>query len=79
MKSRDVFDVAVRIIGLVFVFQGLSTLENVLANICTTFPHLYFRLLWPSFVVAGWKLGLAYWMIQGAPWLVRLAYKKDSA
>ncbi len=77
MKSRDIFDVALRIVGLLFMYQGLTTIPNAIASICPVFPHFYWKNLLPSVIMVGWPLGLAWWLIRGAPWLMRLAYGRD--
>jgi hypothetical protein len=77
MKSKDVFNVAMRIIGLLFLYQGLSAVPTALASICPVFPHFIFRNLVPSLFMVGWPLAIAYWLVRGAPWLMRLAYRDE--
>ena len=74
MKSKELFGLAVRIIGLVFLYQGLASVPTAAASICPVFPHFYFRNLLPSLWLVGWPLAVAYWMVRGAPWLMRLAF-----
>ncbi len=77
MKPRDIFETAVRLIGLLFLYQGLSAVPNAIASICPVFPHFYFRNLWPSFLIVAWPTALACWMVTGAPWLMRLAFRNE--
>lgn len=74
MKPKEIFGLAVRIIGLIFLYQGLSAVPNAIASICPVFPHFFFRNLWPSFLLIAWPVFLGYWLVRGAPWLMRLAY-----
>src|SRR5436190_7995850 len=77
MKSRDVFGVAVRIIGLIFLYQALSTVPTAVASVCPVFPHFYFRNLLPSLFLIGWPLLISMWLVGGAPWLMRRAYPQS--
>jgi hypothetical protein len=76
MKAHDIFGLAVRIIGVVFVYQGLSSVPNAVNSICPAFPHFLLRNIFPSLMLVGWPLLIGYWLIRGAPWLMRLAYGK---
>jgi len=76
MKARDIFGLAVRIAGLIFLYQGLASVPNAIASVCPSVavPRFYFRNLFPSLVMVGWPLLIGYWLVRGAPWLMRLAY-----
>ncbi len=74
MKSREIFEVALRITGLLFLYQGLTSTPTALLSICPVFPHFYWKNILPAMITIGWPLGLAWWLIRGAPWLMRLAY-----
>ena len=77
MKSKEIFNVAVRIIGLFFLYQGLASVPTAFASICPVFPHFVFRNLLPSLIMVGWPLLLAQWLVRGAPWLMRWAYPTE--
>ena len=78
MKSKEIFALAVRLIGLLFLYQGLSAVPTAAAGICPVFPHFYFRNILPGLWLVGWPLLLAYWLVRGAPWLMRLAFSSES-
>jgi hypothetical protein len=77
MKSKEVFGIAVRLIGLVFLYQGLSSVPTAVANICPVFPHFLWRNIFPSIFLTGWPLLVGYWMVCGAPWLMQRAYPES--
>lgn len=84
MKSKDVFSVAVRIIGLAFLYQGLSQVPSAFNALFLVFPppslkYVNFRSLVPSLIYIAWPLIVAWWMVRGAPWLMRLAYPDEPA
>ncbi len=64
-------------IGLIFLYQGLSAVPTAVANICPVFPHFFFRAIWPASFLVGWPLLLAWWLVRGAPWLMRLAFPEE--
>jgi hypothetical protein len=74
MKPKDIFNLILRLIGLAFLYRALDTIPSAVLNFCPAFPHFYFRNLFPSLLVVGWPLLIAWWLIRGAPWLMRLAY-----
>ncbi len=71
---QDIFGLIVRVIGVVFVYQGLSSVPNAINSICPVFPHFLFRNIFPSLLLVGWPLLIGFWLIRGAPFLMRLAY-----
>ena len=75
--ARTIFDLAVRLIGLAFFYQGVSSVPMAVANFCPAFPHFNFRTLIPSLFIVGWPLLIGWWLIRGAPWLMRLAFPAD--
>jgi hypothetical protein len=79
MKSKEIFNVAVRIIGLLFLYQGLVSVPTAFAGICPVFPHFVFRNLVPGLFMVGWPLLVASWLVRGAPWLMRLAYRNEAS
>ena len=79
MKSKDIFCLVIRLVGLIFLYQGLS---SVPALISTIWPGaaLVPRNIFLTLVMVCWPIAVAFWMVRGAPWLVRLAYsEKDQA
>jgi hypothetical protein len=79
LAERLIFNLIVRLIGLTFLYQGLSAVPNAIASICPVFPHFYFRNLLPSLLLVGWPILVGYWLLRGAPWLMRLAYPEAAA
>ena len=74
MNSRDLFLLAVRILGLVFLYHGLTALPTTLLSaFVTLFGRSFLGFLGMSFM-ALWPLLLAFRLIQGAPFVMRLAY-----
>ena len=77
MKAKDIFGLAVRLIGLVFLYQGISMVPTAFSSIFPLFPHIYWRNIIPSVIMVGWPLLAAYWLIRGAPPINRLAYGEE--
>ena len=73
MKPKDIFGLAVRGVGLLFLYRGLSMLPTLIP---TAFggPATFFM----AILMFGWPLLLAYWLLRGAPLIMRIAYP-DSA
>jgi hypothetical protein len=71
MKPKDIFKLAVRILGLVFLYHGLSALPTVIPLILSSSPIA--NCVLGIFMIA-WPVAVAWWLIGGAPPLIRRAY-----
>ena len=71
MKPKEIFNLAVRILGLVFLYQGLTAMPTQLRflNGARGFGELMFLLF-----LTAWPLLIAWWLLRGAPLLIRVAY-----
>ena len=78
LTARDIFGLVVRLIGLMFLYQGIMAVPAAYASVCPVFPHFYIRNFVPSLVLVGWPLAAAYWLVRGAPPLQQWAYPEDS-
>ncbi len=72
MKPKDIFSLAVRVLGLVFLYHGLLALPGLVSGLWGNFATTVMSIL-----VAGWPLLVAYWLLRGAPLIMRLAYPDD--
>ena len=79
MKTRDLFGLAIRLIGLAFLYQSLSAVPMAVAAVCPRFPHFVFSNLFAALLMVGWPFLVAYWLIRGAPPLMRLAYPDEKS
>jgi hypothetical protein len=77
MKPKDIFNLAVRLLGLWFLYKGLAAVPPAIQYFCPAFPHFQFGTLLPSAVLIGWPLLVGWWLLRGAPWLMRLAYPEE--
>ncbi|PWU17247.1 MAG: hypothetical protein C5B50_11685 [Verrucomicrobia bacterium] len=77
LATRVIFNLIVRLIGLIFLYQGLTSVPIAVENFRSLMPHFMF----PNFVRALWLVGwpflIAWWMVRGAPWLMRLAFRDE--
>ena len=71
MKSKDLFKLAVRLLGLVFLYHGLLGLPTLLQLI---FFSAGSGNIIMSILMLAWPLLVAYWLLRGAPLLIRIAY-----
>ena len=54
MKAKDIFGVAVRFIGLLFLYQSLSAVPGAITNVCPVFPQFNSTNVLPSLKAVGW-------------------------
>ena len=74
MTPKSQFGVAVRILGLIFLYRGLTALPEILSIFSTG----SFRGSLEIIITIVWPLVLASWLIRGAPMLVHIAYPDSS-
>jgi hypothetical protein len=67
MKPKAIFELCVRVLGLVFLYHGVNNLPVVFVG---NFVSLIF---------VGVQLCVAWWLIGGAKLLVNRAYPDDAA
>lgn len=75
MKPKVLFGLAVRLLGLVFIYHAVSTLPGILMAVVgiATGGGNAGMIIGPVLMVL-WQLLVAYWLLRGAPPLVRIAY-----
>ena len=78
MKTKEIFKLVIQVMGLVFLYQGLAAVPMAIAAFCPAFPHFVFRNLVPPLFTVGWPFLAAYWMVRGAPPLMRIAYPEKT-
>jgi hypothetical protein len=70
MNPKEIFGLAVRLLGLVFLYHGLSALPGVLSIIPLNSSGSFVG----GIIMVVWPLVVAYWLLLGGPPLVRIAY-----
>ena len=77
MKSKEIFTLAVRLLGLVFLYHGLQTLPVALAQIIGLFGlgmERNFGAFLSLVFMTGWPFLVCRWLLHGAPLVMRSAY-----
>jgi len=79
MKPRDILNLAVRLLGLVFLYQGLQALPPAVIQFCSVIANMNSGAILGCLVMAGWPLLVSYWLLRGAPPIMHIAYPDASA
>ncbi len=74
MKPPEIFKIALRLLGLVFLYHGLLPLPMTVVQIISAFANRNVPQALFTLIMLAWPLFLAWWLLRGAPLLVRLAY-----
>jgi hypothetical protein len=86
MNHNELFRLAVRILGLVFLYIGLRSLPAGLGQMLASFPHrvgpgitshMSFSGFFGGIVMVVWPLLLSYWLMRGAPAVMRIAFPES--
>jgi len=82
MKAKDLFGLAIRILGLVFLYNGLMAVPMTLGGILHVLTRIPTSVNDGSIIgvpfVGLWPFAVACWLFYGAPPLARMAYPKSS-
>ena len=87
MNYREIFGLAVRLLGLWFLFRGLAGLPNQLALFLRSILGFLGNGMDPTYagtafahlLSAAWSLAVAYALFRGAPCLIRMTYPDAAA
>lgn len=74
MKPKEIFTLAVRLLGLVFLYHGLQALPIEAEDLLSALRHFEVINILSTLVLAVWPLIVAYWLLSGAALLVQIAY-----
>jgi hypothetical protein len=66
MNSKEIFKLAVRLLGLVFLYRGLSDFPGIITA-CMSLSIL-------GILITIWPLVVAFGLLRGTEWLVNLTY-----
>jgi hypothetical protein len=88
MKPKDWFKLALQLLGLIFLYLGLSRFPGALGQFIGSFPQtlgmgirqrMNFGMFFDSILIVGWPLLVSFWLLKGAPLLMRIAYPEETA
>lgn len=71
MKAKDIFNLAVRLLGLFFIYLAARLLPAIFGGAEPFFV--------PTILTAAFYVGVAWWLLGGAPLLVKRAYPEASS
>ncbi len=74
MSARDCFQLAVQVLGLVFIYHGVMGLPMLLGVLYTAFGSRSMFAILQAIVSCGLPLIAGYWCIRAGNPLVRTAY-----
>lgn len=74
MKPKDILLLAIRLLGLVFLYHGLMILSDLVPVL---FAGNILRGVVPILWMAGWRLCIARWLLGGAPLLMHIAFRAN--
>ena len=74
MKEKEIFALAVRILGLVFLYHGLSGIPESITQ-CALYVFGSKTTVVEFESVNAWcRLTIGFWLVRGAPSLMSIAY-----
>ena len=72
MKPRDIFSLIVRLLGLFFIYLAARQVPVIFAG-----PSG--QVFFPVILTAAFYVGVGWWLLGGAPLLVKRAYPEASS
>jgi hypothetical protein len=77
MKPKQIFELIVRLVGLIFLYEAVEKVPLALTAIFPGFKSISGIGFLSALFMVGWPLVVAYWMFRGAPPVSRLAYPEE--
>ena len=77
MKPKEIFNLIVRLLGIVFLYQAVEKVPLALSAIFMGPGHFSGVGFFSALMMVGWPLLVGYWLLRGAPPLARLAYPDE--
>jgi hypothetical protein len=77
MKTKDIFNLIIRLLGIVFLYQALEKVPFAFSAMFPAFPHFRGAGLFDALMMVGWPLLVGYWLLRGAPPVARVAYPDE--
>ena len=77
MAPKPLFDLAVRVLGLFFLYHALSAIPTALQVFIPAVRQLNWGNIIGIIVAIAWPLALSYWLMRGAAPLVRIAFPEE--
>jgi len=77
MKPKDIFGLIVRLVGLIFLYEGAEKVPLAFSYIFPGFRSFSGPGVLSALFMVAWPLAVAYWLLRGAPPFSRLAYPDD--
>jgi len=74
MNATEIFRLAVRLMGLVFLYRGLEIFPTAVIHFIKSFFAAEMADALNSLIVCAWPLAVAYWLLAGAPGLFKLIF-----
>ena len=77
MKPKDIFNLIIRLLGILFLYKALENVPLALTAIWAVFSHFNGGSLFSAVIMVGWPLLVGYWLLRGAPPVARIAYPDE--
>jgi hypothetical protein len=78
MKQKEIFCIAVRLLGLVFLYHGLMAVPVAAGMFFSGFQRFgEARNIALGPLMIAWPLAVTWWLIRGAPLLICIAYREE--
>lgn len=74
MKPDTILQLAIRLLGLVFLYHGIQQVPGGAFQVFSSVLSGNVGAIIMGFVIFGWPLAVAFWLLRGAPLLMRIAF-----
>ena len=77
MKPKDIFNLIIRLLGIMFLYQAVEKVPLAVSAIFPGFAHFSGVGFFSALMMVGWPLLVGYWLLRGAPPVARIAYPDE--
>ena len=77
MKPRDIFGLVIRLLGVLFFYRAAERVPLVWSVLSMGLRHFAWAMFFDSLFMVIWQLAVAWWLVKGAPPVMKWAYPNN--
>jgi hypothetical protein len=79
MNPKEILQLGIRLLGLVFLYHGLHALPTAILQFWTAVVNGSLGGIVPVLVLVAWPFAVAFWLLRGGPPIMQISYPDTPA
>jgi hypothetical protein len=74
MNQKEILQLGIRLLGLVFLYHGLHALPTAIIQFWAAVVNASVGGIVPVLVLVAWPFAVAFWLLRGGPPIMHISY-----